>query len=240
MPLFAARPPVDERERRWIEKMLAWCVEQFGTAALDAEPLVPTPAFFPGRYDGTEADVLDVVDLVRAYLRVDPDEVEVRLYDQRVKHLPVPLRGSSIAGHYQVRDGRGVISVGVEDAPDPRRVVAVAAHELCHHKLLYTGLVDPREADHEPLTDLATVFFGTGVFTANAAFQFSQGARGWQRRQLGYLTQPMFGYALACVAQLRGESDPAWARHLAPNPRGYVKQGMRFLAGEGERGGGGR
>jgi hypothetical protein len=231
MPLFAPRSPVEERERQWIEKMLAWCVEQFGAGPLAAEVLSPTPQFFPGRYEGTPEDVYDLVDLVRAYLRVDPDEIEVRLYDQRTQQPPeIQTIGSSIAGHYQVRNGRGIVSVGLEDAPDPRRVVAVAAHELCHHKLLYTGLVSPAEPDHEPLTDLATVFFGVGVFTANAAFTFNQGARGWQRRKLGYLNQPMFGYALASVAHLRGETNPAWARHLDTNPRGYFKQGTRYLA----------
>jgi hypothetical protein len=117
----------------------------------------------------------------------------------------------------------------MDNAADPRRVVAVAAHELCHHKLLYRGLASSSEGDHEPLTDLATVFFGLGVFTANAAYTFSQGRGGWRRQQLGYINQPMFGYALARVAALRGEHDPAWARYLDTNPRGYFKQARRYL-----------
>ncbi|GAA1977646.1 hypothetical protein [Catenulispora subtropica] len=221
MPLFGARPPVEDRERLWIEKMLAWCLERFGREALDAEILTPTPRFFPGRYQGTPDDVVALVDLVRAHLRVDPGEIAVALYDsgQRPK----------VAGHYSVRDGLGVIAIGMEDAPDPRHVVAVAAHELCHHKLLYRGIASSTEEDHEPLTDLATVFFGLGVFTANAAFTFSQNARGWRRRQLGYINQPMFGYALAYTARLRGERQPEWVRHLDTNPKGYFKKAMRYL-----------
>src|SRR6202022_396787 len=34
MALFAPRSPVEERERRWIEKMLGWCAEQFGRGPL--------------------------------------------------------------------------------------------------------------------------------------------------------------------------------------------------------------
>lgn len=41
----------------------------------------------------------------------------------------------------------------------------------------------------------------------------------------------MFGYALACYAHLRGETRPAWAHHLGTNPRAYLKQGLRYLAG---------
>ncbi|MBS2536705.1 hypothetical protein KGQ20_28475, partial [Catenulispora sp. NF23] len=138
----------------------------------------------------------------------------------------------SIAGHYSVRNGVGLIAIGLDNAPDPRRVVAVAAHELCHHKLLYRGPSSTAERDHEPLTDLATVFFGLGVFTANAAYTFAQGRGGWRRQQLGYINQPMFGYALARVAWLRGERDPEWARYLDTNPRGYFKQAMRYLEKE--------
>lgn len=236
MPLFGAHPPVDDRERQWIEKMLAWCVEQFGREAFQAEVLTPTPTFFPGTYRGTPDDVLEVVDLVRAHLRIDPAEIAVALYDGRPPARPTPGAGTSayqsVAGHYSVRNGVGVIAVGMDNAPDPRRVVAVAAHELCHHKLLYRGAASTHERDHEPLTDLATVFFGLGIFTANAAFTFSQGTGGWRRQQLGYINQPMFGYALARVARLRGERDPAWAHFLDTNPRGYFKRAMRYLQKE--------
>ena len=129
MPLFGARPPVEDRERQWIEKMLAWCVEQFGHEALEAEVLTPTPSFFPGSYRGTPDDVLNVVDLVRAHLRIDPSHIAVVLYDgQPPAHADRPTSGSrqSIAGHYSIRDGVGVIAVGMDNAPDPRRVVGNA------------------------------------------------------------------------------------------------------------------
>jgi hypothetical protein len=189
MPLFGARPPVEDRERQWIEKMLTWCVEHFGREAFEAEVLTPTPSFFPGTYRGTPDDVLELVDLVRAHLRIDPAEIAIVSYDGRPPARPSPPCGGtnrgapgagagqqSIAGHYSVRNGLGLIAIGLDNAPDPRRVVAVAAHELCHHKLLYRGLASTAERDHEPLTDLATVFFGLGVFTANAAYTFAQGS----------------------------------------------------------------
>jgi len=180
--------------------------------------------------------VLGVVDLVRTHLRIDPAEIAVAMYDGRTPVRPGPGGGvvgsKSVAGHYSIREGLGVIAIGTDNASDPRRVVAVAAHELCHHKLLYRGLSSSAEGDHEPLTDLATVFFGLGIFTANAAFTFSQGRGGWQRQQLGYINQPMFGYALARVAWMRGDRDPAWARYLDTNPRGYYKQAMRYFEKE--------
>jgi hypothetical protein len=88
--------------------------------------------------------------------------------------------------------------------------------------------------DQEPLTDLLTVYLGMGIFTANAAFDFSRqaGCRvdSWQAQRLGYLTEQMYGYALACYALLRGEPHPPWARYLDTNPRVYLKQGVRYLS----------
>lgn len=84
--------------------------------------------------------------------------------------------------------------------------------------------------DHEPLTDLLTVFFGLGIFSANAAFELSQRPGGWSAGRLGYLTEPMFGYALAFYTWLRGDPDPDWSRYLDTNPRSYMKKGLRYLS----------
>lgn len=49
--------------------------------------------------------------------------------------------------------------------------------------------------DHEPLTDLWTVYFGLGIFAANAAFEYGRreqrGDYSYRRSsRLGYLTEP--------------------------------------------------
>ena len=84
--------------------------------------------------------------------------------------------------------------------------------------------------DHERLTDLLTVYLGLGIFTANASFEFSQDHHQRTTRRLGYLTEPMFGYGLACYAWQRGERQPAWAKYVDANPRSYLKRGLRYLA----------
>lgn len=115
----------------------------------------------------------------------------------------------------------------------PARLLAVIAHELGHVRLLSEGRVAPDRQDGEPLTDLATVYLGMGILTANAAFDFSQTAGyrtyGWRAQRLGYMTEQMFGYALACYAAMRGELDPAWTRYLDTNPRVYLKHSLRYL-----------
>ncbi|MGH6656113.1 MAG: hypothetical protein ACRDVE_13025, partial [Actinocrinis sp.] len=241
--LFRARCPVEPREQAWIEKMLLWCVEQFGQAPLRGRVVEPTEEFFPGHYAGTRQDVMRVVDQVRALLGISPDRFTVEVasdpddadgpdgLDLLAAH---PTRRTVAAGHYWQRDGQGHVRIDPRQARDPMRLVAVAAHELCHELLLGRGGVPEADGnDHEPLTDLLTVYTGFGVFSANAAFEFEAfNAGGWRTRTLGYLTEPMFGYALSCYARLRGEPgpQPPWARFLDTNPRGYLKQGLKFLA----------
>jgi hypothetical protein len=49
----------------------------------------------------------------------------------------------------------------------------------------------------------------------------------WHTARQGYLTEPMYGYALARYARLRGEAKPAWAAHLDTNPRIHLKKSLR-------------
>jgi hypothetical protein len=75
-----------------------------------------------------------------------------------------------------------------------------------------------------------TVFFGMGIFTANAAHDFSRRRGGWQVGRLGYLTEPMFGYALAVYTWMRGDPTPGWFTFLDANPDAYLKKGLKYLS----------
>jgi hypothetical protein len=57
------------------------------------------------------------------------------------------------------------------------------AHELARVRLLGEQRINTDCGDQEQLTDLATVFFGLGIFTADAAFDYSQ-------NQFGLQTEP--------------------------------------------------
>lgn len=99
------------------------------------------------------------------------------------------------------------------------------------------------------------MFFGFGIFSANAAVRFGETGRGWSVQptgyldermlnaarddgysRLGYLTEPEFGYAMACYAWLRNETGPGWAADLDPGPRAHLRQGLAYLSGEAEPG----
>jgi hypothetical protein len=130
-------------------------------------------------------------------------------------------------------DDEQTIWVEVRQLAKPLALVATMAHELGHVHLIGHGRITNEVEDHEPLTDLLTVFFGLGVLTANSLIHEENwtylNTGGWSVGRLGYLSQLEAGYALALFAWLRGEDRPAWAAELCADVRAPLKQGLRFL-----------
>ena len=126
-----------------------------------------------------------------------------------------------------------VLGIAISGLQRPGALVATICHELGHVHLLGHEWLRGDETDHEPLTDLLTVYFGAGIFTANSAFEFSQWQdtyyHGWSTRRLGYLSEPLLGYALAAYAWMRGETNPTWQRHLRENILVYFEDSMHYL-----------
>jgi hypothetical protein len=246
MSWLKPRCPVGERERVWIEENMLWLRVEFGDGPLAAPVTLPTSDFFPPPYSGSDEDVIAVVTAAARYMSVRT-EVTVDFTDdfdhaQRLMRL-MPggtTRSAGAAGTYTESGGRPVLTIDRSGVREPARLLAVIAHELGHVRLLGEGRVTTQRRDHEPLTDLATVYLGMGIFSANAAFEFGRldpagdadpymRAGGWQARRLGYLTEQMFGYALARWTLMRGQPDPAWARYLDTNPRVYMRNALKYI-----------
>lgn len=233
---FWGRPkcPVRPVEQEWIDTSLDWLRVQFGRLPLFGPVVLPDDTFFPGVYRGERADVAAVVDRLCAHMGIDRDTVilEHHAADDEpnlAAFLPVAYRSEGAAGHHVIRDGRSVISIRDDQAAAPMALVATIAHELGHVRLHGPGGPAGDRQDGEPLTDLATVYFGLGIFGANSVLDHTVDAGGYRTSRLGYLTEPMFGYALARYAWLRDEKDPSWARFLDTNPRAFMKRGLRYL-----------
>jgi len=133
------------------------------------------------------------------------------------------------------KDSQRKFTVEIADSQlkDPMCLVGTIAHELGHVILLGEERVSPDEEDHEPLTDFLTVFFGLGIFTANSSFAFEQWtdtfSQGWQAQTRGYLTEEMFGYALALFAFIRDEKNPLWKKYLTTNIESYFKSSLKYI-----------
>jgi hypothetical protein len=228
--------PVEERERTWIQDNMEWFRGEFGDGPLLGPVFVPTREYFPPPYPDSDDDARALVTRVGGYMGVQP-EVEVEFRDD-LDHarklgrlMPGASKTSGAAGQYTAAGGgRCVVAIDRANSGNPMALLAVIAHELGHVRLLGENRISGGRPDSEPLTDLLTVYLGMGIFTANAAFDFSQGPRNWRTQRIGYLTEPMFGYALACYAARRQERHPPWVKYLDTNPRVYMKHGLRYLA----------
>lgn len=232
--LLGARCPVSPKARVWIEESLVWLCGEFGVAALAGEVLLPEPTIAAPTTAGPDVVALVMRLCDRMGAPGSAIDVEVIPSDDIAdlhEHLPIESRQSGPAGHYRRNGARFVVAVSERQLRDVVSLTATVAHELAHVRLLGEERIEATQFDQEQLTDLATVFFGLGVFAANAAFESARDERGWKTSHLGYLGERLYGYALAYYSMLRDEARPAWASHLDTNPRAYMAQGLRYLRG---------
>ena len=229
--------PLASEDLKWIERRMTWLCDEFGIARLlGITVILPTSEYFPEPFESTAPGVRTLLDRTCRYMDVDPSRVQLDFFSQ---HKSVAFNTdlidprSGAAGLYDEQSGRITIWLETSTLSDPFNVVATLAHELGHVHLLGDGRLSGEEPDHEPLTDLLTVFFGLGILTANAVIQeanwTSGGWSGWQVSSRGYLTAPLYGYGLALLAWYRGEQSPHWARHLRLDVRSPFKTSLRYL-----------
>jgi tetratricopeptide (TPR) repeat protein len=216
---FQARCPLGDEDRLWIEARMAWLIGQFGAERmLQAPVILPTEEFFPDPYDGSEEAARALFPRVCRYMGIDPGRVQLDFYcelDPVSKYVPIVRLTESTGGLYNAEQEGTTIWIEARSRVEPSILVGVMAHELGHVHLLGDGRISAEQVDHEPLTDLLTVYMGLGLFTANSAG--------------GYLTFPLYGYALALFAWCRREFQPAWARHLRLDVRVAFRNSLRWL-----------
>ncbi len=238
---FPPKLPVTDDDRQWVDDGFRRLERVLGrTRMLESSVVLPIPEHFPDPYDGTEGAVDKLFERICKNMRVDARSIDLEVFADETEELRnvLPYWKSSIggcAGLYVRADGdaRTVVAVKRSQLKDTVALVATLAHELGHVILLGDNLIDHEAPDMEPLTDLATVFLGFGVFTANCAVRFQQyqteRKQGWSMTRLGYLPEQVYGYALAKFAAERGEMRPEWTRHLTTNVRAYYKRARAWL-----------
>ena len=250
---FSPKLPISDEERQWVDEGFRRLEKLLGRRRiLDAKVITPTAEDFPDPYDTSNAAVEKLFGRVCEYMRVDRSGIEFQIFPDGTNELREILphwrsgSGKQAAGLYihamQERvshenehgPARCAVAIRSSQLADPLSLVATIAHELGHVILLGQGLMSPETSDHEPMTDLLTVFLGLGIFNANSAGRFRQWQddrrQGWSMQRLGYLTEEIFGYALAKFAVERWEDRVEWERHLSTNVRSYFNRSRRWLA----------
>lgn len=225
--------PVNDEMRDWIDWRWDWLERQFGRERLRQRPIVlPNSIFFPETFEPNENGARRLLDHLCGYMDVTPATVEFFVFTD---HLNDYVTGNgNAAGVYQREGNAHHIGVEYRTLADPFGLIATLVHELAHVHLLGSGRIADDEEDGEMLTDLLTVYFGLGVFTANAVIREQYRSYGhhtsWSIGRAGYLSMPDFGYSLALFARARGDDGAEWAGHLRLDVRTAFRQAMRFLA----------
>jgi hypothetical protein len=248
---FSSKLPISDQERQWVDEGFRRLEKLLGRRRmLEARVITPTAEDFPDPYDNTSAASIEkLFGRVCSYMHVDRNNLEFEIFPDETEELRTILPywrgglGRHAAGLYmhameervsEEDDGPAVVAIRSSQLKDPLLLVATMAHELGHVILLGGGLMNPKTPDHEPMTDLLTVFLGLGIFNANSASRFKQyqdeRRQGWSMQRLGYLTEEIFSYALAKFAVERGEDRVEWERHLSTNVRFYFSRSRRWLA----------
>jgi hypothetical protein len=225
--LKAPRERLPGGRRRWIRSSMSWLVDEFGRDVL-LRPIVLPDELIPAGYDGTLAAAEELCARVadRMDLPTGGCELSFELVGAGVRRPAYRGVVKEPHGRWIRGTDRNQIQLAPALAVDPVALVAIYAHEIGHEHLLGSGRISlARRPDHEPLTDLLTVFYGLGIFTANAAYERRPrpNGRGKQPLARGYLREAALSDALAYYALLRGERRPDWDRHLDPP----VRRGMR-------------
>lgn len=222
---------------------MGWLASCFGESVLrDGKVVVPNKNYFPDPVSGTIADLTPLFDRVSVYMRIDPETIDLRFFSEGGQTdlgngMVITTEGPSAAGLYRDKMGRHIISIKIDEGVGATSYIATIAHELCHVHLIGGDHVHSIDDDHEPLTDLATVFFGLGIFNANNVVSDTQwsadGWSGWSVGSHGYLPEEVFGYAFSVYAWVRQEVKPDWAKYLRPNVRSVFIKGLKYLLHEG-------
>ncbi len=250
MSWFSPKLPIHEEDREWINDGFHRLGQLLGRRRLlEARVIEPTAKDFPDPYDGTHEAASALFSRVCNYMQVERSRLTLEIFADETEELKQMLptwrsdggtRAAGLYVHAHERDHSAeqknsgmVVAIRSSMLRDPMSLVATVAHELGHVVLLGGNLLRHDTPDHEPMTDLLTVFLGLGIFTANSAARFKQFQDdrriGWSTQRLGYLPEPVFGYALAKFAIERGEHKPHWARHLSPNVRSDFKNSLGWL-----------
>ena len=209
------------REKAWVETRLRWLGQQLGMERLSrCDVILPTDDFFPDAYDATPEAAGRLLERVCGYMQVNRAEIELQVH--AADDMP------EAAGTY----AQGVVCIADTQLDDPMALVATLAHELAHHILIGRGLLEG-EPDLEWTTDLTTVYYGLGIFGANASVTESHGRMGrmswWSVGKQGYLPARVMSYAMALHAWLCGERRPDWGGHLRLDAANGFNAGLRYL-----------
>lgn len=227
-------PTITPEDKDWVEKNFTWFIESFGLDGLKDTPFIlPTPDNFP--YDNLKDDLQfqKLFEQLCNYWDVSPNEIKIKFFDdfaskQWTTWIPRGKwkdAGGIYSQEYTLDEKRFTIQLAKSNLKNPQLLVAVLAHELAHVKLLGGNYVNQNDPDMEPLTDLACIFFGFGIFVANSC---QTKDIYWMGRS-GYLPNEIISYSNALICYITENKATDYLKYLNANTSALFQQDFTFL-----------
>lgn len=241
-PFHRNKTFLDPDDEDWHLAAWGWFLARFGEDRLRKAPLVaPTPKFFPPSRAAGHALAEHVFGCVRIHagmaawpceLVALPERPNTRVSEFGVVKI---TSGNMPLGTFEREGNTVVITYDPAMTGKPEALVSTLAHELAHYLLHAVHDLPPGGEEMEEFaTDLATVYLGFGVFSANTAFNFSQFgdaySQGWRTSGQGYLRERDWSFALAVFCALRGEDVATLKPWLKPYLFSDVRKAARYLS----------
>lgn len=232
-------PSVTPEDKDWIEQNMLWFIEHFGVESVREQPFI-LPSFdnFPFNNLNDPDQFHSLFSSLCVTLNLDPDEIVIKIFDDiKSKQWDVMTpegKFSDAAGLYnrlyETGGKRFQVQIARSNLEKPMLLISVIVHELVHVKLLGGNYMSQQDRDLEPLTDLASIFFGFGIFVANSVVTSDFY---WVSRS-GYLPPQMISYANALICHISGKQPRDILPLLNRNTAGLFRKDFEYISHTGD------
>ncbi len=228
------QPTVTPEDKDWIERNITWFIEVFGFDKLKAQPFIlPTTENFPYNNVKDGEQFQKLFEQLCNYWDVNPDEIIIKFFDDFKTKQWETLRpygdfkepGGLYNQIYTTDKRRFNIQIAKSNLDNPQLLISVIAHELAHVKLLGGNYVYKNDPDLEPLTDLASIYFGFGIFVANSV----QTKDIYWISRSGYLPNQLISYANALICYITEQNADNYYSIFNGNTIDLFKKDFEFI-----------
>lgn len=228
------QPTVTPADKDWIEKNIIWFSEVFGLDKLRQLPFIlPTFENFPYKNLKDTGEFQGLFEKLCKYWDLNPNEIIIKFFDDfKSKQWETFIPHGEFRGPiglynqiYTTEEKRFNIQLAKSNLDNPQLLISVLAHELAHVKLLGGNYINKTDPDLEPLTDLASIFFGFGIFVANSV----QTKDIYWISRSGYLPNQLISYANALVCYITEQEASIYHPYINGNTIDLFKKDFEFL-----------